>query len=236
MRPTTYNLLPKVLKEAKKVGADVVAINDASTDDSLRCLTSYGISTLTHPCQMGYGVTIQTGYKYALANHYDYLIQIDGDGQHDPRCVSLILAKLTRSAADVVIGSRFMSKAKMPFHPRESLYHGTPIRRIGIYLFRFILLCLSFRKITDPTSGFIGFNRRVLHFMCGKGFPFDYPDADVVLTLLRNDFALLEIPVYMYPKTKRYGLHRGCKPIWYVIKVSISLVIAFLRDKEVCDG
>ncbi|MGC9328789.1 MAG: hypothetical protein ACP5I1_14230, partial [Candidatus Hinthialibacter sp.] len=140
--------------------------------------------------------------------------------------------ELMAGGSDIVIGSRFLPKENIPFEPNASLYYGTPLRRMGIHLFRFVLLCLCFRRITDPTSGFMGFNRKTLHFLCGKSFPFDYPDADMIMTFLKNDFRLHEIPVYMYPVSKRFSLHRGCRPIWYVIKVFISLFIAFIREKE----
>jgi glycosyltransferase involved in cell wall biosynthesis len=226
-------LLPELKQEAKRLKADMVAVNDASIDNSLYILQKSGIQTLSHPSQMGYGVTIQTGYKYGLENNYDYVIQIDGDGQHDPRCIKSILTELKKGESDIVIGSRFLPKNKIPFKPRFPLYYGTPTRRLGIHVFRFVLRCLCFTKISDPTSGFIGFNRRTLHFLSGKSFPFDYPDADVVFTFLRNGFRLREIPVYMYPKEKRYSLHRGCRPLWYIVKVSIAIFIAFLRQKEV---
>lgn len=225
--------LPQLKHECQKIPADIVAINDASTDRSPEILREQGITVLSHSTQMGYGVTIQTGYKYALRNEYDHVIQVDGDGQHDPRCIHSILAELRQGAADIVIGSRFLPKDRIPFPPFSPLYYGTPMRRVGIYIFRAILACLCFRRVTDPTSGFIGFNRRVLFFLCGKSFPFDYPDADMIVTFLKNGFVLKEIPVYMYHNQKENSLHRGCRPIWYVIKVFISIFIAFLRSKEI---
>lgn len=230
------DLLPTLKEEAGKLGADIIAINDSSTDASLSILESHGINTLNQICHMGYGVTIQTGYKYAVQNHYNFAIQVDGDGQHDPRFVKDILQELELNGTDIVIGSRFLPKDKIPFPPNAELYFGTFLRRVGITIFRAILLVFCFRKITDPTSGYIGVNQKALRFLSGKSFPFDYPDADMVLTFLKNGFHLKEIPVYMYKKQKAQSLHRGCKPIWYVIKVSISCVIAYLRRKEITHG
>ena len=107
------------------------------------------------------------------------------------------------------------------------------MRWLGIVIFRWVLLCLCFRRITDPTSGFIGFDKKVIRFLCGNSFPFDYPDADMIMTFIKNGFSLCEIPVYMYHESKEHSLHRGCRPIWYVIKVFISLFIAFIRKKEI---
>lgn len=226
-------LLPLLKRECESIHADILAINDASTDQSPSILAQHGIRVVTHPTQMGYGVTVQTGYKYAYRYQYDYLIQIDGDGQHDPRCMKSILDELMNHSYDIVIGSRFLPKDRIPFAPLAPLYYGTPMRRVGIQLFRWILACLCFRRITDPTSGFVGFSRNILFFLCGKSFPFDYPDADMIITFLKNGYHLQEIPVFMYHENKPQSLHRGCKPIWYVIKVFISIFIAFLRSREI---
>lgn len=227
------SLLPALLRECQEIQADVVAINDASNDRSLQILEQHGVQTLSHVSQMGYGVTIQTGYKYAYRSGYDYAIQLDGDGQHDPRCLPSILNEIQSQKYDIAIGSRFLPQEKIPFPPKGELYFGTFLRWIGIHLFRLVLLCLCWRRITDPTSGYIGFNRRALQFLCGKSFPFDYPDADMIITFLKNGLRICEIPVYMYQNGKRHSLHRGCRPIWYVIKVFISIFIASIRKKEI---
>ncbi len=225
--------LPMLKQEAQSVGADVLAINDASTDDTMQVLDRHGIPALSHFTQMGYGSTIQTGYKYALRKGYDYVIQLDGDAQHDPRFIPEIDWHLRNQTTDILIGSRFLSQDSIAFKPLGSLYYGTPIRRIAIRMFRAVLQALTFCRITDPTSGYVGFNRKALKFVSGKSFPFDYPDADMILTYLRNGFRVKEIPVYMYQPTETSKMHRGCKPVWYVIKVYLALFIAFLRRQEV---
>lgn len=228
--------LPQLKQEASSVSADILAINDASTDNSLDVLTRHGIETITHLTQMGYGSTIQTGYKYALRNGYDYVIQLDGDAQHDPRFIPILLSELREGTGDILIGSRFLPQDQIPFPPQGELYYGTPVRRIGIFMFRIVLKILTFYRISDPTSGYVGFNRSALKFVSGKSFPFDYPDADMILTYLRNGFRIREVPVYMYQPTEASKMHRGCKPIWYVIKVYLALLIAFIRRQETPGG
>ncbi len=224
--------LPQLKQETQSVGGDILAVNDASTDDSLEVLNRHEIPSITHLTQMGYGSTIQTGYKYALRNGYDYVIQLDGDAQHDPRFIPIMLRELQTDSADILIGSRFLSQDDIPFKPDGPLYYGTPVRRIGISMFRVVLRILTFIRISDPTSGFVGFNRKSLSFVSGKSFPFDYPDADMILTYLRNGFRIREIPVYMYQPAEVSKMHRGCKPVWYIIKVYLALLIAFIRRQE----
>ncbi len=226
-------LLSELLRKCEEINADILAIDDASTDHSLSIIKRFGIDYLQHPTQLGYGSTIQTGYKYAKKHNYNYLIQIDGDNQHDPRFLSDILLDLKTNRADLIIGSRFLAPQENPIEPRYKLYKGTIVRRLGIYIFRAILYILTLKKFTDPTSGYIGMNSKVVTFASGKSFPFDYPDADMIITFLKNGFRIKEIPIYMYHTKKTQSLHRGCRPLWYVIKVSIAILIACIRRKEI---
>ena len=92
---------------------DVLIIDDGSKDQTQELATIYNMKALKHPFNMGYGVTIQTGYKYAVKNGYDVVVQCDGDGQHDPRFIKPLVNALKGSGVDVVIGSRFIEGAAM---------------------------------------------------------------------------------------------------------------------------
>lgn len=225
--------LPRLKQIAESIRADLLAVNDASTGDSLQVLKENGVPVISHITQMGYGSTIQTGYKYALRKKYDFLIQLDGDAQHDPRFIPEMFERLQAGTADILIGSRFLPRDAIPFKPLEPLFTGTAKRRLGIHMFRLALKVLTWSRISDPTSGYTGFNRSVLKFVCGKSFPFDYPGADMILTYLRNGFRIREIPVYVYRSGSNGKKHRGCRPGWYAIKVYLALFAAFLRRQEV---
>ena len=205
---------------------DLVVIDDASTDASRDVLDGRRVRTITLTEKLGYGAALQTGYKYALAEGYDYLIQLDGDGQHDPRFLPTIRRALAEH--DFVIGSRFLEN-NASFRPRETLYKGTPLRRCAIRYFRFLLYAMSGVSITDPTSGYIGMNRKCLRLLSGDLFPDDFPDADVLLSLIRLPIKLREVPVYMYRNDDGGRLHRGLSPLWYMVKVTLSLAVSRLR-------
>ena len=205
---------------------DLVVIDDASTDSSLEVLKRRRVRTITLTENLGYGAALQTGYKYALAKGYDYLIQLDGDGQHDPRFLPLIRQELP--GHDFVIGSRFLEN-DVSFPPSEELYKGTPFRRLGIHYFRFLLYVMSGKSISDPTSGYLGMNRKCLRLLSRDLFPDDFPDADVLLSLIRLPIKMREVPVYMYCNDVGGQLHRGLKPLWYVFKVTLSLCVSRLR-------
>lgn len=220
------SLQPVVRRE----GYDLLAIDDGSTDASPDILRQSGVPAIRLFENLGYGAAVQTGYKHALANGYQRLLQLDGDGQHDPRFLPDLAQQL--DCCDVVIGSRFLPVAPPRFAPAGDLYDGTPARRAGIRLFRLLLRLMTGQRITDPTSGYIGLNRSCMRFLSNDSYPYDFPDADVVFSLIRSGFRLAETPVYMYRNTVGGQLHRGLTPLWYVFKVTLSLLVASLRSAK----
>ena len=220
--------LKSLMVVVRQEGYDLLAIDDASTDASLEILKQHGVSTISLLENLGYGAALQTAYKYADRQGYECLIQMDGDGQHDPRFLPAIREKLT--CHDYVIGSRFSDTAGAPFRPERELYRGTPLRKVGITLHRMLLYVMTRVSISDPTSGYIGMSRKCVRFLSGNLFPHDFPDADVLLTLIRARFKLCEVAVYMYHNHAGGQIHRGLAPIWYVFKVPLSLLVSSLRE------
>ncbi len=216
-------MLPPLMEVVRHEGYDLLAIDDASTDESVEVLKQHNVPTITLSENLGYGAALQTGYKYAVAKEYEYLIQLDGDGQHDSRFLPMIRQKLT--CYDFVIGSRFLESGPAPFPPAGKLYKGTPLRKVGIRLFRALLYVMTRVWISDPTSGNVGMNQKCMRFLSKDIYPHDFPDADVLLALIRNRFKLCEVPVYMYHNSAGGHLHTGGTPIWYVFKVMLSMFV-----------
>lgn len=202
--------------------ADILVVNDGSHDCTAALAAQAGALVVSHPYNLGYGVTIQTGYKYAWRHGYDYVVQIDGDGQHDPAFIPLLLAPVLAGDTDLSLGSRFLSV--------ES-YRPSFFRRLGILFFRKLVSVMIGREITDPTSGYQAFNRRVIGFFTTEVFPCDYPDADVLLTLNMAGFRLRELPVRMFANTEGKSMHSGIKPLYYVFKMLLSLFVTLLRSR-----
>ncbi|MBI5444813.1 MAG: glycosyltransferase family 2 protein, partial [Deltaproteobacteria bacterium] len=149
-------------------GFDVLVVDDGSGDDTGGAARAAGAVVLSHAFNLGYGVAIQTGYKYALAKGYDFLVQIDGDGQHDPACIPDVLAPVVADETDFALASRVLGG--------ES-YEPSVARRVGMAFFRRLVSWLIGQRITDSTSGFQAFNRSVIRFFTTEVFPCDYPDA-----------------------------------------------------------
>jgi len=226
-----YNEAGKIAAVVERVcatvpAADILVINDGSQDATATLAAAAGAIVVSHPFNMGYGVTIQTGYKYALSHGYDYLVQIDGDGQHDPTYIPALLVPLATGEADFVLGSRFMG---------EESYAPSLSRRVGMAFFRGLVRRITGLPITDCTSGFQAFNREVIGFFCRDIFPVDYPDADVLITLHRAGFRIRELPVRMYAAEGK-SMHSGLKPLYYVFKMILSIFVTLIRSRNFYQG
>lgn len=206
---------------------DIVIIDDGSADDTVRVALKHKAVSLRHPFNMGYGVALQTGYKYAVRNGYDILVQLDGDGQHDPSCIGDLVKPVEDGTVDVAIGSRFLGDG------RKSRTKGTyPVpfaRRVGMTIFGTIAGHFTGHRVTDPTSGYQAMNRRVFEWLSTDRFPCDYPDADVIIMLSRAGYRITEVPVRMYANEQSTSMHSGLKPLYYMFKMFLSIFVTLLR-------
>lgn len=202
---------------------NVLVVNDCSTDGTLNVCNHLGVPTVNLPCNLGIGGAVQTGYKYALKNGYDIAIQVDGDGQHKPEYIKMLIEPLLNSEADMVIGSRYLTKKG---------FQSSLIRRIGISYFSKLLLLLTSQKITDPTSGFRACNRTVIEVFA-KRYPTDYPEPESIMYLIRNKFKVKEVPVIMQARIEGESSITSLKSIYYMIKVSMAILIDRMRKQIV---
>ena len=215
-----------VIREVRQFlpAATILVVNDGSTDRTASVSCEAGASVVTHPFNLGVGTALQTGYKYAVQNGYKYVIQLDGDGQHPPFCLPAFVSKLKETEADLIIGSRFL---------RGSNANVSLARGLGNVLFAKLITLLIREKLTDPTSGYRALKRTVLQFCVQDAYGFDYPDADFLLTLHRSGFRIEEIPVEVRPRSGGRSQHHGLRPVFYTIKMFLSIFIILLRKKTV---
>ncbi len=203
-------------------GADILVVDDGSADDTAELARQEGAEVVSLPFNMGYGVALQTGFKYASRNGYKYVVQVDGDGQHDPRCIGDLLAGVQSAEADVVMGSRWLGRGD---------YKGPVLRKFGKFIFGFMASLLTHQKVTDPTTGFQALSKEVVQFYSTNVYPTDYPDANVIIMLDRAGFRVKEVPVVMYTNGTKQSMHGGLiRPIFYGLKMVTSIMMTLLRD------
>ena len=204
---------------------DVVVINDGSSDDTAQLAKEAGATVLSLPVNLGYGAALQTGYKYALMNNYDYTVQIDGDGQHDPRIIGQLITTL-QDGMDVAIGSRFLDG-------NIGNYDNPTFRKLGMLFFRSLIYLFIKQKITDPTSGFQAMSRPVFCFFAKSNqYPSDFPDADIIILLHYAGFQVQEVPVVMYNSETGKSMHSGFKPLYYIVKMLLSIYAVMFGNEK----
>ncbi len=199
--------------------ADILVVNDGSTDQTKTLLTGrQDIIALHHPFNMGIGGAIWTGFNFFSRNDYQYLVRIDGDGQHPPSQARKLLEPLVKEEADLVIGSRFIT--------REG-YLSSFGRRGGIKLLNILTGFLLKQKITDNTSGFRAYNRRVVRLLV-EDYPFDYPEPIEVYTLSRHGFKIMEVAAKMRQREEGVTSIRLLHSYYYLVKVLLTILVNYL--------
>jgi glycosyltransferase involved in cell wall biosynthesis len=206
--------LERVLAEVElaATGYEVVVVDDGSHDGTAAIAAHAGARVLRHPFNLGYGAALQTGYKYALARNASLVVQMDADGQHDPREIAQLAAPVLAGEFDLMVGSRFLEPG--------GYRHGF-LRTVGRQLFRG-LARLAGLRVSDPTSGFQAMNIEVLKVYTQNFFPADYPDVDVLLAAYRHGLRVGECPVHMKPGLRSSTLHAGLRPVYYAYKMILS--------------
>jgi glycosyltransferase involved in cell wall biosynthesis len=210
-----------VLEEIRAAEPDlqVVVVNDASEDRTAAIAARAGAAVLNLPFNVGIGGAMQTGYQYALEHGFDLAIQVDGDGQHDPREIGQVLAPILDGRADLVVGTRFVTGGG---------YRGTRVRRVGIRIFAAIVSVMVGQRVSDTTSGFRAVNRKALRLFAAE-YPHDYPEVESMVLLSRHGLRLLEVPVQMRVRETGNSSITALRSVYYMVKVLLALFIGLFR-------
>jgi glycosyltransferase involved in cell wall biosynthesis len=225
--------LPAVVADLNRLPAhyEWLIVNDGSTDDTRATAErlargSRGRGHVIHlPLNCGIGVTVQTGYLFAAwKSGYEYVIQFDGDGQHDASYVERLVDECARRGLDLCIGSRFINDAADGFR-------STPARRAGIRLFCLLIGSLTGAVVTDPTSGFRCAGPRAWASFAQR-YPDDYPEPESLFWCVRNGLRVREVDVRMRERQGGVSSIRRFRALYYMMKVSASILIDRLRARE----
>ncbi len=214
--------LPATLAELKChfPPEDILVVNDGSSDGTEAAAKNAGVRVVNLPVNMGIGVAMQTGYRFAARHGFTAAVQCDGDGQHPAAQIPLLLAKLAEGNS-FVVGSRFIDTDGEGF---KSLF----VRRQVIRYFSHLIALLTGQRVWDVTSGFRAAGRRTIEIFAAD-YPFDYPEPEALVLLARHGCRIAEVPVVMRERqggVSSIGLFAG---VYYVVKVSIGLFVQRLR-------
>jgi glycosyltransferase involved in cell wall biosynthesis len=212
-----HESIPALISEIVATGHDVVVVDDASTDSTEQAARKAGVPVISLSNNLGVGGAVQAGFLFALRRGYDIVVQVDGDGQHDPQQISTIIGPIIAGEADCVIGSRY--------HPaRPDSNYRTPVfRRMGIRFSTTILWLVTGVRIHDTTSGFRALNRRAVAYFSRK-YPSDHPEAEALLVLHQAGFRIAEVPITMRSRTAGSSLFSLFRAAVYPLRVTVGFL------------
>lgn len=218
------NNISLVIEKVKSVipDAHILVINDGSTDSTQQKAVSSGAQVINFPFNLGIGAAMQAGFIFAQENSFDIAVQVDGDGQHNPEEIPLLLKPIIEGKADVVIGSRYIEK-KGDISSFQ--------RRIGIRIFALLISGILRQKITDSTSGFRAMNRKAIR-LCSRIYPEDYPEPESVVIFHLNQFSIIEVAVGMEKRASGVSSIGTFGSIYYMIKVTLAILIDLCKGRS----
>ena len=191
---------------------DYVIINDGSSDDTRKICARNGYNLLDLPVNVGLSGAIKSGMRYANYYGFDYVLQLDGDGQHDPAYIESMIQEMEKTSCDIVIGSRFC-KRKKPF----------TTRMIGSILITAAIRLTTGKHIGDVTSGMRLFNKRMI-----KQFGYDMhysPEPDTLAYLLNCGVQIREVQVEMHERIAGTSYLNLWNSAWYMMKMMFSILL-----------
>jgi glycosyltransferase involved in cell wall biosynthesis len=218
--------LPGVLAELRQElpGTDVLVVNDGSTDRTAQVAREAGAMVLDLPMNLGVGGAMRAGYRFAHRGGYAAAVQVDADGQHDPRDVGRLVDVLLEGSFDVVLGARFAGVGS---------YQARGPRRWAMRLLSAVLSRIAGTRLTDTTSGFRASNARAIAL-----FAADYPAeylGDTVESLViacRSGMRVTQVGVEMRARTGGTPSHSPVKAAIFLVRAMIALLIALSRPLE----
>ncbi|WP_416973288.1 glycosyltransferase family 2 protein [Streptomyces sp. 4F14] len=211
-----------VIKEvyATLPGVDIVVVDDGSGDETAKVAQGAGATVMKLPYNLGVGGAMRAGYKFAHDRGYDIAIQVDADGQHDPRNVPELIARLD-AGADLVMGARFAGTGE---------YEARGPRRWAMLVLAFWLSKMARTKLTDVTSGFRACGPDLIDAFA-RWYPVEYlgDTVESTIAVVRAGYKVEQVPVAMRARTTGTPSQSPWKATMYLGRIGMILLLAFSR-------
>lgn len=200
-------------------GVNLLVVNDGSTDRTAEVAQAAGATVATLPYNLGVGGAMRVGFKYALAQGLDNVVQIDADGQHNPAEVHRLLEHLTE--ADLVIGARFAGAGN---------YEVRGPRKWAMMFLARVLSQTAHTKLTDTTSGLKASGPRAVRLFA-QHYPAEYlgDTIEALVIAARAGCRITQVPVAMRPRIGGTPSHNPLKSALYLARAMVALCFALMR-------
>ncbi|WP_292674498.1 MULTISPECIES: glycosyltransferase family 2 protein [unclassified Microbacterium] len=201
----------------------VVVVDDGSTDDTARVAREAGARVIPLPFNMGVGGAMRTGFTYAQRHGYARAIQVDADGQHNPRDIAAVLSGLEH--ADISIGARFADVGQ---------YEAKGPRRWAMVFLAGVLSRVAKTRLTDVTSGFRAANQRAIDQYV-RYYPAEYlgDTVDSLVSAIHSGLTVTQVPVAMRPRVHGKPSQSPVGASIYLLRSVFALSLALMRGSRV---
>jgi len=197
--------------------ATLVVVDDGSTDSTADIALQAGAVVLSLPVNLGIGGAVQTGYRYALSHHFEYAMQVDGDGQHRAEEVMRLLDPVFAGAADLTVGSRWLGRGE---------YNAPRGRRLGMRILSALVRWRTHKRFTDTTSGFRALGPKALKLFAVT-YPTDFPEVESLVLACKANLVVAEVPVTMSERAHGRSSITGLRSAYYMARVGAALLLGF---------
>jgi glycosyltransferase involved in cell wall biosynthesis len=212
----------QVVRDVKRYVDEVIVIDDCSTDETAEEARAEGAKVIRHVFNTGVGGALRTGYVYCLEMGFPIVVQLDADGQHDPKYIPLLIDTLRTNNLDIVTGSRFLVETKGS--------HSF-IRRLGIRFFSQTVHLLTSKKVTDITSGYRVYNIKAIREL--EDIDEKHWAVDQTLRAVKLGLKYQEVPVEMPIRQKGKSQFDFTTFAWYPFRMfRVILSIMLFRGKR----
>ncbi len=199
---------------------DILVVDDGSSDATAGVAHQAGAEVCRLPFNLGVGGAMRAGYRFAMTGDYDVAVQIDADGQHDPRYLPELVGRL--GEADLVIGARFAGEGEP--------YKVSGIRALAMKVLARTLSRMAKTRLTDVTSGFRVVNRRTLALFAAH-YPAEYLGDTVESTVIaiRAGCTVTQVPVQMRERQGGQASQTPIRAAIYLSRAVVALALALVR-------
>ena len=202
----------------------VLVVDDGSSDETAEHARAAGAEVATLPFNAGLGTALQTGYRFAYEQGFEYFAHLDADGQHPPNELPKILEPVWQGDADLIVGSRFVRDQ----NGDGSQFRSSRVRRVWILLLARLLSAISGQRFTDITSGFRAGDRRAIELFSHLYQP-DFGEIEALQTALGEGLAVKEVPVVMLERESGASYLTVFPSFMFIFKSMILIAVGRFR-------
>jgi len=216
--------------QAQLPDADLLVVDDGSTDDTVAVALAAGASVASLPFNQGLGAALQTGYLEAKRGNYAYCAHLDADGQHRPEDLQMLLEAVKEDECDLAVGSRYLDQQALE-EAVEGMYKPNLSRNLGSVLFRQALSAVTGHRFTDTTSGLRAANRKIIDQFSAVYAP-DYAELESLQRSLALGLRVREYPVVMLERFSGKSKIGFFASLHFTFKSTLVLLIGSLRRRR----